>query len=290
MEHEEFKILVSAYHDGEVTPEERALVEAHLAECAECAEAFAAYGRLGRTLQRLPRGEPSRGLWQRVQEGLASRRRWSLGWRLLPVAPVLAVVAIAITLIFVLGTPLSGDAPSPALQKEGGIAESTESDRGVPQASSMPAMAPQEVATEGAEEYGLHATPPGPAGLAELEVVSQTIRYDEDRTAPHLQGVLYDTAGQPLAGTALVVSDLVRWVGVVTTTVDGSFALDLPSGGTYYVALAGSPIAEKALGECWDLTADGVVSETGYLSATNALPAMVVLEGNDELVVTLRVR
>jgi hypothetical protein len=154
----------------------------------------------------------------------------------------------------------------------------------------MPAMAPQGVATEGAEEYGHDTTPPAPAGLADLEVVSQTVRYDEDRTVPRLKGVLYDPAGQPLAGTVLVVSDLVSWVDVVTTTADGTFALDLPSGGTYYVALAGSPVMEEVWGESYDGATDIVVTGTMNLSGTNAWPAMVVLEGNDEVVVTLRVR
>ena len=57
MKHEELQILVSAYHDGELSPEEQVLVKAHLAECAECAEALRAYQRMGRTVSALPRGE-----------------------------------------------------------------------------------------------------------------------------------------------------------------------------------------------------------------------------------------
>lgn len=289
MEHKELKILVSACYDGEVSAEERALVEAHLAECPDCAETLAAYGRLGRTVRCLPRGEPSRELWQRVQGGLAKRRRWSLGWRLLPVAPVLALLVIAVTLIVALG-PQFGLAPAqPAAQREAAMEKEAQTARAGPLASPLPAMAPAGAATEeGQEVYGLTVAPPSVDGMASLEVVSQTVRRDEALAAPRLTGILYDAAGRPLAATVLVVSDMVSWTGLVTTTADGAFALDLPARGTYYVALAGSA-EERAIMYDGGVT-DTAISGTVYLTQANALPALVVLEVGDEVVVTLRVR
>lgn len=43
MTHEEIKILISAYADGEVTPSEKNIVEEHLSTCAECQKDYKAY-------------------------------------------------------------------------------------------------------------------------------------------------------------------------------------------------------------------------------------------------------
>jgi len=289
MEHEELKVLVCAYHDDEVTAEERALVEAHVAECAECAETLAAYGRLGRTVRRLPRGAPSRDLWQRVQSGLAPRR--GLFWRrLLPAAPVLALVAIVVTLAIVWGPQFGGFAPAqPAVQREAAVDKSAPSAAPEPQGSPLGAIVPASAGTaEEMETYGLTAAPPSPGEMSSLEVVSQTVQRGVAQAAPRLVGTLYDAAGQPLADTVLVVSDMVGWTGAVTTTADGAFALDLPAAGTYYVALAGS--AEARVLEYNGTAADAAVSGTVYLTQTGYIAPLIVLEGNDEVVVTLRVR
>ena len=286
MKHEEFQVLVSAYHDGEVTAEERALVEGHLAGCGECAEMLTAYGRLGRTVHRLPRGAPSRELWGRVQGGLAARRRWALGWRLLPVAPVLALVAIAVTLFVALGTQPGARFMTAPAGQEVALDKEAQPSPAAPVDSPLVASAPGRILEQVTETYELAALPPCPDGLVVLEVVSPTVWRGEARATPRLEGVLYDAAGQPLSGAGLVVSDRVDWTSQVTTTADGSFALDLPASGTYYLALAGSPGAEKALAGEDDQGYYAPASNGGELGRRGG----VVVEGNYTVVVTLRVR
>ena len=81
MNHEEWLVLVSAYHDGEVTAGERAQVESHLAACAECTELLADCRRFGRTLHDLPRGDMALGMMpgatfvERTDQVASSRRK-----------------------------------------------------------------------------------------------------------------------------------------------------------------------------------------------------------------------
>jgi len=51
MNHEELKILVNAYYDGEATAEEKAVVETHLKECGECRKFLQGLRRLSSTLK-----------------------------------------------------------------------------------------------------------------------------------------------------------------------------------------------------------------------------------------------
>ena len=47
MTHEEIKILISAYIDGEVTPSEKTIVEEHLSSCQSCQKDYKAlYGHV----------------------------------------------------------------------------------------------------------------------------------------------------------------------------------------------------------------------------------------------------
>ncbi len=54
MNHEEIKILLSAYLDGEVTPSEKDLVEDHLASCASCQKEFVEFKKISSSLKRWP--------------------------------------------------------------------------------------------------------------------------------------------------------------------------------------------------------------------------------------------
>ena len=47
MTHEEIKILISAYFDGEVTPSEQNIVEEHLNTCVSCQKDYKMYKSTG---------------------------------------------------------------------------------------------------------------------------------------------------------------------------------------------------------------------------------------------------
>ncbi len=105
--------LLSAYVDGELSPPERGMVEAHLAACEECSAEIEEFAALDGALRALPLGEPD-GYFdtftQRVRERVRAER--------VPVArrrlPAWTWAAAAALLLAVL-TPLSlRRAPTPA--------------------------------------------------------------------------------------------------------------------------------------------------------------------------------
>lgn len=75
MKCEQIQSLLLAYLDGEVTPSERTLIQAHLSGCTDCQQEFAllstARGRVRSTLQRrASQAVPSRDAWNRLEARL----------------------------------------------------------------------------------------------------------------------------------------------------------------------------------------------------------------------------
>lgn len=292
MNHEEWQTLVSAYYDDQVTAAERAQVEAHLAECAECRALLADCRRLGQAIHDLPRGEPSRMLWPRVQAKLP-RRQQPIWRRLLPVTSAVAMLVVGITIVAVLRMSQLG-AVQPLMQKE--VAEPRRAV--LPTSLDVPA-APRPAGTQsdtlrlesvGGSDEGTPQPCPG-APLA-MEVVSLSVTHDAALVGPQVRGVLYDAAGRPAAGATLVISGTAGWQGLATTSNDGTFVLDLPAAGPYRViwgwGAADLPEQQREKDTTWN----------SYLlpdSATCPLPpslemAPVTLAANEVLVITLRLR
>ncbi|HST04335.1 MAG TPA: zf-HC2 domain-containing protein [Chloroflexia bacterium] len=65
--------LISYYYDGEVTPEESALVEQHLAECADCRQVLAEYRMIGSEMRDLPMPVPPTGLHRDVWRAIEAQ-------------------------------------------------------------------------------------------------------------------------------------------------------------------------------------------------------------------------
>jgi RNA polymerase sigma-70 factor, ECF subfamily len=65
--------LLSAYHDGQLTPEERRRVEEHLATCEECGETQKQMRKIGALLLVLPPLNPSRGWMDKVLRRLRTQ-------------------------------------------------------------------------------------------------------------------------------------------------------------------------------------------------------------------------
>lgn len=97
--------LLSEYHDGELVGEEKAAVEAHLAQCPHCSAVLAEYRQVSRAIRSLPVQEVPVTLESDLADRLTkgSGRGW---WRqlLTPVAELSMVAATAIlAIVFVSG-------------------------------------------------------------------------------------------------------------------------------------------------------------------------------------------
>jgi predicted anti-sigma-YlaC factor YlaD len=81
MKCQEIEILLSAYIDGEVTEEEKRLVEAHLNACDACQTTMTEFSRLHTFYSELERQEAPAGFRQQVTQSLEARPRMLLTWR-----------------------------------------------------------------------------------------------------------------------------------------------------------------------------------------------------------------
>ncbi len=328
--HEEWQVLVSAYSDGEVTPEEQALVESHLAECAECSAMLAGYGRLSKTIHALPQGAPSRTLVQHVRERV-SRPRLPLWRRLAPLVSTAALLLVALTAWYItygLQGPSSksngtGGRDAAGLQQESAPAAATvpelKSGAGQPTAEGMLQNQgqPEDTAPVPAMQAlgaGAVTTATCPGQVLAYDVTSLSVRTDDSLAAPRLVGTLLDAADQPLPNTTVVVSSTTGWQATTVTDGQGAFRLDLPEPGQYRVALAMEPPVVLYLasttsptraaaydsyhGEYYESVPDlergrvlAYLPDIGLcLAPADLTMAPVSLGAHDEVVVVLRVR
>lgn len=97
MTHDEIKRSVSAYYDGELSPEETGEVSAHLAGCAECAKALAELKALSGGIKAAPPAPPA-ALQARVlaaaRAGEKKRSRAPVALAAVFAAVILALMAL----------------------------------------------------------------------------------------------------------------------------------------------------------------------------------------------------
>jgi len=77
---DKFKSLITAYLDGELPPEERALFESHLASCERCAKDLDEFAKLKEELDMLKFKEPTDAELARYWGGVYNRLERGIGW------------------------------------------------------------------------------------------------------------------------------------------------------------------------------------------------------------------
>ncbi len=75
MNHEDLKILISSYADGEVTPAEKDIVEEHLAVCEECRKDLAVYTKLSSSIKQWPEERLSPDVEMKIAHQGATKER-----------------------------------------------------------------------------------------------------------------------------------------------------------------------------------------------------------------------
>lgn len=98
---EDIEVLISAYIDGEVTDEERQIVEQHLAVCQSCQATLSDFSDLHTLFGEITKQEAAPGFRQRVTQRIDTAPRFSfdLSWLRVP----RFVYALCVSLLIVLG-------------------------------------------------------------------------------------------------------------------------------------------------------------------------------------------
>jgi len=86
-----FQILIMGYIDGELTPEEKSKLEAHLKECFKCQQSLADYKKLREVSSKMRFKEPDKDIWDKQWQRIGNRLTKGIGWILLMVG--IAIVA-----------------------------------------------------------------------------------------------------------------------------------------------------------------------------------------------------
>jgi hypothetical protein len=96
--------ILSAYHDGQLPPEEAARVAAHVAHCSRCAEELASFKQLSDLSRRLTDPHVPMDLWNGLQSRLAATTRSrSVVGRILPARVPGGLMALAATIVVAVG-------------------------------------------------------------------------------------------------------------------------------------------------------------------------------------------
>ncbi|HZD54805.1 MAG TPA: anti-sigma factor [Candidatus Aquicultoraceae bacterium] len=192
----EIRELISAWLDGEASPEEVRRVEEHLGACAKCRAVAGRMRALGTAVPGMEMPVPP-GFRETVfarlekEEFLPKRRSlfaFSVRWAAVPLA---AVAAIA---LFYLNPPEAPrDSLSPAVRNSGPVVAgrsaeaprlATESPPGALSSSSPPAVSstvPEKGTSEVAGGVGAGLTPEDREIVANLEILEDPELFDEDR-------------------------------------------------------------------------------------------------------------
>jgi hypothetical protein len=189
--HNQVAELLSAYIDGEVTPRERALVEAHLATCSMCVYNLATLRQAVALLRQLPQVAAPRPFTLHESDIGLVRPSWPAGWRLPWAQGAIAVAAVLLCVVVAGGAlwlgqaamvgapaapaPVAFQAPAPTRA----AAEEITADRGVVAKKPVAAATPTLAATEGyagsremAEPTASPQATPAQAAKAEKETVT----------------------------------------------------------------------------------------------------------------------
>lgn len=115
----EVKERLSAYHDGELPPEEAAQVAAHLADCSSCAEELASFEHLSGLSRRLTDPPVPAHLWDELQAQLdAGEISKVLPWQPWPTRIPGTLVALAAAVLLALGVGIFFSTPRHADENE----------------------------------------------------------------------------------------------------------------------------------------------------------------------------
>jgi predicted anti-sigma-YlaC factor YlaD len=88
-EEDKYRIMLSGYIDGELSPDEKAALEKHLTSCEECAKELNAFRKLKEVTGAMRYADIPEHVWDNYWHSLYRRLELGIGWVLLSMGAVL---------------------------------------------------------------------------------------------------------------------------------------------------------------------------------------------------------
>jgi len=118
------QLLFSDYLEGQLQPEVKKELEAHLAGCPDCTRLLEVTRNLAAEWLRLPEIEPPAGLIQKLylipETSSRPKKAWSFGWRFW-LSPAFQPVLTSLTVILVVFSLLTFTTPGRSLKKSAAL-------------------------------------------------------------------------------------------------------------------------------------------------------------------------
>lgn len=89
MDHQKIKKLISFYHEGELSAEEKRMVEEHLEHCAECRKEFAEMSEFEEVMGKMQLKKPKKEVWEVYWSAIYNRMERKIGWILLSIGAMI---------------------------------------------------------------------------------------------------------------------------------------------------------------------------------------------------------
>jgi predicted anti-sigma-YlaC factor YlaD len=89
MDHLKIKELISFYHEGELSAEEKRMVEDHLEQCAECRKEFAEMSEFEEVMEKMQLKKPKKEVWEVYWSAIYNRLERKIGWILLSIGAMI---------------------------------------------------------------------------------------------------------------------------------------------------------------------------------------------------------
>ena len=89
MKHDEIKKLIALYHEGELTPEEKAQVEEHIRKCGACRREFEEMKDLEDIMEGMNLKPPPKEAWNNYWNSIYNRLERQAGWIFLSIGAII---------------------------------------------------------------------------------------------------------------------------------------------------------------------------------------------------------
>jgi predicted anti-sigma-YlaC factor YlaD len=89
MDHDRIQKLIAGYHGGELSPEERRLVEEHAARCPQCRRELEEMGRFEEVMGKMALKQPPPETWKIYGSSVYNRLERRIGWIFLSIGAII---------------------------------------------------------------------------------------------------------------------------------------------------------------------------------------------------------